>query len=131
VTGWDLVNTPDPVDITDRYYKFHFDVSEKAHVFTVTERTCDIKIKGVKTFATKEKLEKYQNKNVLSKEVMEKFVAVMKTNNELNSMSRSIYDNEDKIRESQKKQDRLRYVTLCSSFRVVDFVSYYLVFISF
>ena len=111
---YDLVQIPDveeeePVDITDRFYQFRFEVpaNTEKKTFTVREEINDIKEYEIRD-VQEDVLEKWvRDKLVDSKTeraVRDTFVIKM----QINDIQRGIYEKESEIREVQSTQQHLR-----------------------
>jgi len=106
--GWELVDTDQPVDVTDTYYRFKFRVGPSTRtVFSVREKTEDTNSISLRS-ATKEQLQEWKEKDFLDKAAILGIHELIVLNSKVKQVSREIYDREQDIRDCNTAQDRLR-----------------------
>jgi len=111
--GWELVETSEPIDINDRYYRFNFNLPEKEKerevkiVFNVTEKTTDAETKQILTSPI-EDINHWLEKEVISKECHAAIIKIKQLQQESSTISKTIYSQEEEVREALKNQDRVR-----------------------
>jgi len=111
--GWTLLQeekeTEPPVDITDKEYRFKFEVSseEKNFIYNVRELTNDVETFNI-TDLTDEIIESWFTSQYISKDIRDELNNIRNLKKAANQISVSIYEKETEIRESQDHQERLR-----------------------
>jgi len=111
--GWELVETSEPIDINDRYYRFNFDLPEKEKekevkiVFNVTEKTTDADTKQILT-STLEEMNEWLEKRIITKEAHAAITKIKSLQQESSAISKQIYSQEEDVREALQNQDRVR-----------------------
>jgi len=101
-----LVHTEEPIDITDRYYRFDIKLpAQEKYVFNVREKITDEETKEI---ANVELEEVTGWKDILDKETFEKIVQVKELQKETARMGLQIYEKESEVREIIETQRRLR-----------------------
>eukprot|EP01114_Cavostelium_apophysatum_P019230 TRINITY_DN6140_c0_g1_i1.p1 TRINITY_DN6140_c0_g1~~TRINITY_DN6140_c0_g1_i1.p1 ORF type:complete len:687 (-),score=237.81 TRINITY_DN6140_c0_g1_i1:85-2145(-) len=104
--AWLLVDTDQPIDITDRYYRFEFTLEPKdAHVFQVTEKTTDAERLSILQ-QEDEEIRKWSK--ILSDEVYSAVLAAKNTSKMAQQVMLNIMEKESEIRECKIRQDDLR-----------------------
>jgi len=107
--GWQLIESDEPVDITDRYYRFNTQVigTEDKIVFNVRERTTDAESKVIQDLS-KDDVAQFVQKGWITKEIEAKILHVLDQRVQSRQISLNILEKENEIRESKDTQERLR-----------------------
>jgi len=111
--GWELVETTEPIDINDRYYRFNFNLPEKEKekevkiIFNVTEKTQDSESKTLVS-CTAEDTNKWLEKGVISKDIHASILKIKQMQAESAAINKAIYAQEQEIRDTKDNQERYR-----------------------
>jgi len=110
--GWQLKpggkELEPPVDITDRYYRFSFEVpAEEKFTYSVREMTSDVETFSI-VDASLETIQYWLLSKKISDPIYKQMVVVKDLQKAANQIGVSIYEKETEIREAKDHQDRLR-----------------------
>jgi len=110
--SWMLVDSPEPVDITDRYYRFTFQLNPEQSpkgkfVFNVREKTTDVEKYNVAEIRD-DQLQKWNEKKFIDGGTAAAIEEIINLNKRKSEIGRLIYEKESEQRESDEAQERLR-----------------------
>jgi hypothetical protein len=106
---WELIDTPEPVERTEHFYRFRFDVpSHKTKLFTVTE--C---IEHQTTYAlantSRENLQLWLEKKYIDKKTLRALEGIVQLTEQITQIRQEIKVKESHIQAVFKNQERLRH----------------------
>ncbi|BAP58221.1 hypothetical protein THII_3924 [Thioploca ingrica] len=106
---WELIDTPEPVERTEHFYRFRFDVpSNKTKLFTVTE--C---IEHQTTYAlantSRENLQLWLEKKYIDKKTLRALEGIVQLTEQITQIRQEIKVKESHIQAVFKNQERLRH----------------------
>jgi len=106
--GWELVETDQPVDVTDTYYRFKIKIEPGVRVvFSVREKTQDLSSVPLRS-VVKDQLQEWTNKGYLDANAIQVINELIELNGKVKQTSKEIYEREQEVRDCNTAQDRLR-----------------------
>jgi len=106
--GWDLVDTKEPYETTENFYRFRFDVpAKKSLAFTVKEK--HMQYESYNLHHLNPDLVSYWATNgYIDRATRNKLDELLKFSAQINDLNRDIKENEDEVRVIHEDQKRLR-----------------------
>lgn len=106
--GWELVETPAPVENTEHFYRFRFEVPAKTvEEFTVRERIVRSSRHVLKDTA-RSKLSMWLDRKYIDNKTWRTLEGVVQLTEKISQIQRDIKDKEDTIKAVFKNQERVR-----------------------
>ena len=106
--GWNLIDTPQPVERTEHFYRFRFEVSAKTtQEFTVTERTVR-STKHLLKNTSRTTLKGWFENKYFDKKTWRVLEGVVQLTEKITQIQRDIRTKEDAIKAVFKNQERVR-----------------------
>jgi len=106
--GWELVETDQPVDVSDTYYRFKIKIEPSTRfVFSVREKTQDLNSVPLRS-VVKDQLEEWTTKGFLEDKAIKSINELIELNGKIKQMAKEIYDREQEVRDCNSAQDRIR-----------------------
>lgn len=105
---WDLIDTPEPVERTEHFYRFRLDVPhKKIKHFTVTE-CMERETRYALQETSREMLRFWLDKKYIDKKALRTLESIVHLNEKISQIQRDIKANEEDIETTLKNQERLR-----------------------
>lgn len=106
---WELIDTPEPVERTEHFYRFRFDVpSHKTKSFTVTE-CIEHQTTYALTNTSRENLQLWLEKKYLDKKTLRALEGIVLLTEQITQIQQEIKVKETHIQAVFKNQERLRH----------------------
>jgi hypothetical protein len=106
---WELIDTPEPVEQTEHFYRFRFDVpSNKTKTFTVTE-CLELENTYVLADTSRENLQLWLEKKYLDKKTYRNLEGIVQLTEQISQLQQQIKAQETAIQAIFKNQERLRH----------------------
>lgn len=106
--GWELVDTPEPVEKTENFYRFRFDVpAKKERRFVVKERGSQYWSYYL-TSLTRDQLKSFMSSKYLDKETEKTIRDLIDVQEKIAKLDRTIHARDESLKTIFKNQERLR-----------------------
>jgi len=106
---WELIDTPEPVERTEHFYRFRFDVpSHKTKLFTVTE-CIEHQTTYALTNTSRENLQLWLEKKYIDKKTLRALEGIVQLTEQITQIRQEIKLKESHIQAVFKNQERLRH----------------------
>jgi hypothetical protein len=107
-SGWELVNTPQPVERTEHFYRFRFDISRrKTKQFTVTECLERSNIYIIKD-TTRATLKLWLTKKYIDKKTLRALEGIINLTEQITQIQRNLKLKENAVKTVFRNQERIR-----------------------
>ena len=106
--GWKLVDTPDPYEKTDNFYRFRLDIPAKGNIkFTVKEEHLDYRNYSLSSLS-RDWLINWFEDGLIDKNIRKQLEELIQLSSKITNLDQEIRECEDEVRDIHNEQKRLR-----------------------